>query len=216
MLCLNRKTCTKVAGSNLQTATFSLGILEEQRRMALAVQHLDWVMFWSDTDTLDPIWIGRAIVCSEPNWERKCWFHNKLGKELHNFGSGKVTLKPGDVAINVQWYKRLGEFAVRETDENVKYVIWEGGPVCQNAIFLLSASFNSDMALLGGKASTTAYCRRVKNGTSANRTGYGGKDYKNYTQTEAANIVRLQKETWVCSTKQYFQAMSRIDAYCLS
>ena len=169
MLCLNRKTCTKVVGSNLKTATFSLDVLEEQRRMALAVQHLDWVMFWSDTDTLDPIWIGRAIVCSEPDWERKCWFLNTSGKKLHNFGSGKVTLKPGDVAINVQWYKRLGKSAVHETDENVKYVIWEGGPVCQNAIYLLSASFNfnSDMVLLGGKASTTAYCRRVRSGTSS-------------------------------------------------
>ncbi len=67
------------------------------------------------------------------------------------------------MAINVQWYKRLGESAVHETDENVKYVIWEGEPVCQNAIYLLSSSFNADMVLLGGKASTTAYSRRVRN-----------------------------------------------------
>jgi hypothetical protein len=36
----------------------------------------------------------------------------------------------GDVAINVQWYKRLGESAVHETEENIKYAIWEGGAVC--------------------------------------------------------------------------------------
>ena len=215
-LCQNRTVCTKVQGSHLETATFSLGVLAEQRSMALAVQHLDWVMFWSDTDAMDPVWVGRALVCSDSDWKGKCWYHNTSGETLHSFGSGIITLKHGDVAINVQWYKRLGESAVHESDANVKFVIWEGEPVCQNAIYLLSSSFNEDMVLLGGKASTTAYCRRVKNGTSANRTGYGGKDYKNYTQTEAANIVRLQKETWVCSTKQYFQAMSRIDAYCLS
>ncbi len=112
-------------------------------------------------------------VPNQIDWERKCWFLNTSGKKLHNFGSGKVTLKPGDVAINMQWYNRLGKSAVHETDENVKYVyvIWEGGPVCQNAIYLLSASFNfnfnSDMVLLGGKASTTAYCRRVRSGTSS-------------------------------------------------
>jgi hypothetical protein len=166
-------------------------------------------MFQSDTDTLDPIWIGRAIVCSEPDWERKYWFLNTSGKTLHNFGSSKVTLKPGDVAINVQWYKRLGESALHATEENVKYVIWEGETVCQNAIYLLSASFNSDMVLLGGKASTTAYCRRVRSGTSADRKGYGGKDYKTYTNTEAENMRRLQKETWVGSTKQYFKAIVR-------
>jgi hypothetical protein len=215
-LYLNRKICTKVTGSNLQTATFSSGILQEQKSMALAVQHLDWVMFWSDTDTIDPIWIGRAVVCSKPDWERKCWFRNKSGKTLHKFGSGKITLKPGDVAINIQWYKRLGGSAVRETDENVKYVIWEGEPVCQNAIYLLSSSFNEDMVLLGGRAATTAYCRRVRNGSSDHRIGYGGKDYKNYTSTETNNIRRLQKETRVGSTKQYFVAMARIDTFCLS
>jgi hypothetical protein len=56
-------------------------------------------------------------------------------------------------------------------------------------------TFNADMVLLGRKASNTAYCRRVRNGTSADRIGYGGKDYKNYTNTEAETMSRLQKET---------------------
>jgi hypothetical protein len=70
-LCINRKACTKVKGSHLETATFSLGVLAEQRSMALAVQHLDWVMFWSDTDAMDPVWVGRALVCSDSDWRGK-------------------------------------------------------------------------------------------------------------------------------------------------
>jgi hypothetical protein len=182
--------------------------------MALAVQHLDWLMFWSDTDEIDPVWVGRAIVCTD--WESKCWYHNTSGKTIHNFGSGKITLKDGDVALNVQWYKRLSDCAVKEMDDNVKYVIWEGEPVCQNALYLLSSSFNEDMVLLGGKAATTAYCRRQRNGSTAQRLGFGDKTYKSYTLTEAQAIFRLQKETWIGSTTQYFNAMARIDAYCLS
>jgi hypothetical protein len=58
-------------------------------------------------------------------------------------------------------------------------------------------------------------CRHGKKCTSADRIGYGGKDYKNYTNTEAETMSRLQKETWAGSTKQYFQVMARIDALCL-
>ncbi len=61
LLC-NRKDCTKTKGSLRATAKYSLGKIEEQRYMALAVQHLDWLMFWSDTDEIDPVWVGRAIV----------------------------------------------------------------------------------------------------------------------------------------------------------
>ncbi len=91
--CQNRRVCTKVKGSHLETATFSLGVLAEQRSMALAVQHLDWVMFWSDTDAMDPVWVGCALVCSDSDWKGKCWYHNTSGKTLHSFGSGKITLK---------------------------------------------------------------------------------------------------------------------------
>ena len=113
----------------------------------------------------------------------------------------------------VQWYKRLGDCAVKETDDNVKYVIWEGDPVCLDALYLLPSSFNEDMVLFGGKAATTA---RQRNGSTAQRLGYGEKTYKSYTLTEAQAIFRLQKETWIGSTTQYFNAMARIDAYCLS
>ncbi len=113
LLC-NRKDCTKTKGSQRATAKYSLGKIEEQRHMELAVQHLDWLMFWSDTDEIDPVWVGRAIVCSD--WEGKCWYHNTSGQTIHNFGSGKISLKDGDVALNVQWYKRLGDCAVKETD----------------------------------------------------------------------------------------------------
>ncbi len=125
-------------------------------------------------------------------------------------------MKDGEVALNVQWYKRLGDCAVKETDDNVKYVIWEGKPVCQNALYLLSSSFNEDMVLLRGKEATTAYCRRQRNGSTAQRLSCGEKSYKIYTLTEAQAIFRLQKETWIGSTTQYFNAVARIDEYCLS
>jgi hypothetical protein len=44
-----------------------------------------------------------------------------------------------------------GSTVTRYPDDNVKYVIWEGKPVCQNTLYLLSSSFNEDMVLLGGK-----------------------------------------------------------------
>jgi hypothetical protein len=73
----------------------------------------------------------------------------------------------------------------------VKYVIWEGEPVYQNALYLLSSSFNEDMVLLGGKAATTVYCRRQRNGSTSQRLGYGEKTFKNYTLTEAQAIFWL-------------------------
>ena len=113
-------------------------------------------MFWNDGEG-DALWLGRAM--NNPEWETSSLIGGQrdpvrvFTKTQRGVGAGKVTIKKGDAAVLMRWYKRVGEGETEVGAEELQYVVSEHTPIVQNTKYVVHWGIDKNMCQVSGKAS---------------------------------------------------------------
>jgi len=205
-----RKSCKKLKGLHISDALPPRPETVTSKSAREATSG-DWVMY-SSGDPHDRVWLGRLVP--NPEWANLSpSFVNETAADLLKFGIGEITLKAGEVALQVQWYQRLNEDrSVRKKDKTVQYVVAANAPQPQSVKYLVHCDFNAHMTQMTGKPSQKAYSRRLRTGKSAVKEDFRGRIVTSYSTTTARARKELQKETWELATPTYFNGCEIADA----
>ena len=170
----------------------------------------DWLLF-SSGNVEDKVWLGRAV--ENPDWpDGQAIYINETGLKLEKWGTGKITLEPGEAALNVQWFERANlSTTVRAKDKSVSFVMSKLDPCCQSTKYLVAAKIQEHVCQLAGKPAKRAYYRRARVGQSTTRETFGGKKARDYGTTAATVAKENAKQTWELSCPTYWGACELAD-----